>query len=173
MASECGIRPAWMVAGLLLVTAITFAGYLITLGSPNVTQGAPVARATVASRPHPAATASTTATTAPQAPSGLRPAVAAFLTAWTTADPAERRAALELSATATLTDQLTITDPEEVPPVCTLAGALQVVDRTPGAVLVTVPTSCEGPLWFGLQVDQTAASGWRVTAIGKERSWIQ
>lgn len=172
MGSEYGIRPAWMVAALLLVTAITFAGYLLTLESPTVSQGAPPAPIAVTSGPHRASTGTVSASATPLVPAGLQPAVAGFLTAWTTADPAERRTALAQTATEMLTDQLTLTDPEEVPPSCALAGALQVVDRIPGAVLVTVPTSCEGPLWFGLQVDQTAASGWRVTAIGKERSWI-
>ena len=81
--------------------------------------------------------------------------------------------ALTATATGSLAEQLGLTDPAEVPPACALAGALEVADLTPVSVLVTVPTTCEGSLWLGLARDATSAHGWRVTAIGRERSWIQ
>lgn len=167
MGSECGIRVTWLAAALVAVTVVTVVGYLVTLPPPaTASSTVPTASATVyPSSTPPAARLTTTA--------GLREAVAEFLTAWSTVDPDQRARGLTATATASLVEQLLVTDPDEVPPACTFAGALEVADLTPTAVLVTVPTTCEGPLWLGLDRDPTAPHGWRVTAIGKERSWIQ
>ena len=167
MASECGPRTMWILVALLLVTAITTAVYLL---GGNQTAAAPdEAQVTSPSAARPASTP----TVRVGAPHGLQAAVQEFLTAWSTVDPTERAAGLASTATRQLAGQLSVTDPEEVPPACALAGALTEADITPESVLVTVPTSCEGPLWLGLTRDPTATHGWRVTAIGRERSWIQ
>lgn len=171
MASECGVRPAWIIAALLMATAIIAAGYLITLGTPpgQPTTVPPAAVTASGSTP----TAAMSPASNHVQPAGLQTAVGAFLAAWSTTDPIERRVALTQTATDTLTEQLALTDPEEVPPSCTPSGPVQVVDRTPGAVLVTLPTTCEGTVWIGLQADPASSSGWRVNAVGRQRSWIQ
>lgn len=169
MASECGIRVTWLAAALIAVTVVTLVGYLLTRPpaladssvAPTASQS-PSVRATSTSE---GARVSTTA--------GLQQAVPEFLTAWSTVDPEQRTIGLTATATASLVEQLLVTDPDEVPPACVFAGALEVADLTPTSVLVTVPTTCEGLLWLGLDRDPTAPHGWRVTAIGKERSWIQ
>lgn len=144
-------------------------GYLLTRPPAWVDPGvAPTGSESPRVRPSSTPAAVRVTTTA-----GLQQAVAEFLTAWSTADPEQRTLGLSTTATASLAEQLLVTDPDEVPPACVFAGALEVADLTPTAVLVTVPTTCEGLLWLGLDRDPTAPHGWRVTAIGKERSWIQ
>ena len=167
MPSEYGARTVWMVVALLLLTTVIAVGYLLTSGVPQSAVASQAIVPTVAS--HPTSTPSARL----WAPRGLRDAVGAFLAAWSSADPVERTAGLTATATGSLAEQLGLTDPAEVPPACALAGALEVADLTPQSVLVTVPTTCEGSLWLGLARDDTGAHGWRVTAIGRERSWIQ
>ncbi len=166
MPSEYGARTVWMVVALLLLTTVIAVGYLLTSGVPQTAAGQAV---TQASAPRLTSTPSARV----WAPQGVRDAVGAFLAAWSSTDPAERSAGLANTATGSLAEQLGLTDPAEVPPACALAGALEVADLTPQSVLVTVPTTCEGSLWLGLARDATSAHGWRVTAIGRERSWIQ
>lgn len=166
MPSEYGARTVWMVVALLLLTTVIAVGYLLTSAAPQTAASQAVVP-TVASR------AISTPSARVWAPRGVRDAVGAFLAAWSSADPAERAAGLTATATGSLAEQLGLTDPAEVPPACALAGALEVADLTPQSVLVTVPTTCEGSLWLGLARDATSAHGWRVTAIGRERSWIQ
>ncbi len=169
MGSECGIRVTWLAAALVAVTVVTLVGYWLTrppaLVSASVApkaSGPPSVRSTQTSQ------RARVATTA-----GLHESVGEFLTAWSTVDPEQRAIGLSATATGSLAGQLLVTDPDEVPPACVFAGALEVADLTPTAVLVTVPTTCEGVLWLGLDRDPTGPHGWRVTAIGKERSWIQ
>lgn len=166
MPSEYGARTVWMVVALLLLTTAIAVGYLLTSAAPQPAASQAVVP-TVASR------AISTPSARVWAPRGVRDVVGAFLAAWSSADPAERAAGLTATATGSLAEQLGLTDPAEVPPACALAGALEVADLTPLSVLVTVPTTCEGSLWLGLARDATATHGWRVTAIGRERSWIQ
>ncbi|GEM_PF-3708857 len=169
MGSECGIRVTWLAAALVAVTVATLIGYLLT--RPPVLVDASVAPS--ASVSPSVRSASTSAAVRVTKTAGLQQAVAEFLTAWSAVDPDQRTIGLTATATASLAEQLLVTDPNEVPPMCTFAGALEVADLTPTAALVTVPTTCEGVLWVGLDRDPTAPHGWRVTAIGKERSWIQ
>lgn len=166
MPSEYGARTLWMVVALLLLTTVIAVGYLLTSAAPQTAASQAVV-------PPVASRAISTPSARVWAPRGVRDAVGAFLAAWSSADPAERAAGLTATATESLAEQLGLTDPAEVPPACALAGALEVADLTPQSVLVTVPTTCEGSLWLGLARDATAAHGWRVTAIGRERSWIQ
>lgn len=169
MGSECGVRVTWLAAALVAVTVVTLVGYLVTrppaLADPGV--------APTASEFPTVQSASTPAEVRVATTAGLQEAVAEFLAAWSTVDPEQRAIGLAATATASLAEQLLVTDPDEVPPACVFAGALEVADLTPIAVLVTVPTTCEGVLWVGLDRDSTGPHGWRVTAIGKERSWIQ
>lgn len=169
MGSECGIRVTWLAAALVAVTVLTLVGYLLT--RPPALVSASVAPS--ASQSPRVRSASTSAPVRVTTMAGLQEAVGEFLTAWSTVDPDQRAIGLSATATASLAEQLLVTDPDEVPRACVFAGALEVADLTPTAVLVTVPTSCEGRLWLGLDRDPTAPHGWRVTAIGKERSWIQ
>lgn len=169
MSSECGIRVTWLAAALVAVTVATLVGYLLTRPPVLVDSSvAPTASQSPRVRP-----ASTPAEVRVTTTAGLQESVAEFLTAWSTVDPEQRTIGLTATATASLAEQLLVTDPDEVPPACVFTGALEVADLTPTAVLVTVPTTCEGLLWLGLDRDPTAPHGWRVTAIGKERSWIQ
>lgn len=169
MGSECGIRVTWLAAALVAVTVVTLVGYLLTRPPTLVSAGVtPTASESPSLGSAPTSSGARVTTTA-----GLQEAVAEFLTAWSTVDPEQRTIGLTATATASLAEQLLVTDSDEVPPACVFAGALEVADLTPTAVLVTVPTTFEGLLWVGLDRDPTAAHGWRVTAIGKERSWIQ
>lgn len=169
MGNECGVRVTWLAAALVALTVVTLVGYLLT--RPPALVDSSVAR-TASQSPSVRSTSTSegarVATTA-----GLQESVGEFLTAWSTVDPDQRAIGLTTTATASLAEQLLVTDPDEVPPACVFAGALKVADLTPTAVLVTVPTTCEGHLWVGLDRDPTGPHGWRVTAIGKERSWIQ
>ena len=165
MGSECGTRAAWVVAGLVVLTLVALVVHLLTVPAPVPIAAAPTP--STSSRPV------SVPSPRPSASAGLREAVGDFLTVWSTVDPAERTEGLARTATNSLAEQLQLTASDEVPPACTFAGALEVADVTPTSVLVTVPTSCEGALWLGLTRDDTAPRGWRVSAIGKERSWIQ
>lgn len=171
MARESGIRPLWVLLPLGLGTFAVMAGFLFTHPEPADAgrQGSLNPAVSSAGRPTSAGTSTATAWDL----AGAEPAVAGFLAAWSTVDPAARRSTLERTATRTLAAQLALTDPAKVPRACMPTGVVAVVDRTDDAVLVTVPTSCEGTLWLGLVADDSAAYRWRVSAIGKERSWIQ
>ena len=164
MPGECGMRTAWVLAALVISTIVLTIAYAVTQTTPE-----PASEATPISTTR---TASATPAARALLPDGITGAVTAFIAAWSTQDPQARGHVLAETATAGLVEQLALTDASEVPDSCTAIGTPVVVDRTAGAVLVTVPTSCEPTLWLGLEQDTGAPHGWRVNAVGRERSWI-
>lgn len=164
-------RAGGVVAVLSLVTAFVVAGYLVA-ASPSASSAGKSQR-TARSSSSPPSTPPSAHPTWPSVPGGIEPAVGAFLTAWSTRDADARRALLAHAATPTLAKELALTEPAKVPASCFPVGPVQIAERSRQAVLVSVATSCAGTLWLALVEDAAADHGWLVSAIGKERSWIQ
>lgn len=166
MTGECGTRTAWILAALVIGTVVLTIAYAVTRVAPEPATLVPKVTAPDHRTPSAAATAQAL-------PLGrISDTVTAFVAAWSAADPDGRALALADTATTGLVEQLALTDPSEIPDSCAVIDAPVVVDRTPSAVLVTVATTCEPTLWLGLDQDAQAPHGWRVNAVGRERSWI-
>ncbi len=173
MASEFPTRVLWWLAVLVIATALIGAGYLLGLtptepANPNPNpSSAPVTGSASSSSTPP------TPVVVDRVPAGVSEAVAGFLDAWTTRKPSARKRALEQTAIPDLGELLMLTEPSNIPTECIPIGAPVVEDQAPGAVLVRVPTSCADSLYLSLDETPGARFGWLVTAIGRERSWIQ
>lgn len=177
MASEFPTRVLWWLAVLVIATALIGAGYLLGLTPTEPANPTPNPSSSSSSAPVTGSASSSSTPTTPvvvdRVPAGVTEAVSGFLDAWTTRKPSARKRALEQTAIPDLGELLMLTEPSNIPRDCNLVGEPVVEDQAPGAVLVRVPTSCADSLYLSLDETPGARFGWLVTAIGRERSWIQ
>lgn len=163
MTGECSTRTALILAALAVATTALTIAYLLTRPALD-------ASSVIGPTPTPMSDATTAPT--PLLPDGVESVVTAFLDAWSTQDPEARHDGLEETATAELVEQLALTDLVDGPDSCTPTNTPVIADHTTAALLINVATTCEPTVWLGLDQDTQAPYGWRVTGVGRERSWI-